>query len=159
GVSAVRDNTTLTGNADYFTVNATDSNIGDKHSCALDVGTKGDVGVSDIFYENCPTNTLPIPDGITDVQGPVQAMIFIVPDTNKTNTDLTAEEAQDIWGCGMAGGVAPFTSETDIMQRNSGSGTQGVVAKAINVLPGSFKGVMNSGGGDLVTSLGMAAHQ
>jgi hypothetical protein len=81
-------------------------------------------------------------------------MIFIVPETNTLQTNLTAEEAQDIWGCGMAGMVEPFTSDlTDTQQRNSGSGTQGVVAKAINVAPGAFKGKMNSGGGDLVTSL------
>src|SRR5262249_51141931 len=60
----------------------------------------------------------------------------------------------DIWGCGMSGGVEPFTSDvTDTQQRNSGSGTQGIVAKAINVPPGSFKGKANTAGGDLVNSL------
>lgn len=153
GPAAIRDNTSLMGNADYFTPNAMDPSVGDKHSCALDIGTKADVGVSDIFYENCPGNTLPIPDGLTDVQGPVQAMIFIVPETNKTNTDLTYEEANAIWGCGMNSGVTPFTSDADIMQRNSGSGTQGVVAKSIGVAAGAFKGMMNASGGNLVTAL------
>ena len=154
GPTNIRDNLTLTGSADYFKPNATNAAVGDKFSCALDVGTKADVGVSDIFYENCPGNALPVPATILDTPGPVQAMIFIVPESNTTNTNLTAEEAQDIWGCGMTGVVEPFTSDlTDTQQRNSGSGTQGIVAKAINVPAGSFKGKMNAAGGDLVTSL------
>ena len=154
----------LTGSADYWTVNATDATKADKHSCMLDTTTKADVGVSDIFYENCPGNDAAIPAGLVDVQGPVQAMIFIVPESNTTNTNLTAAEAQDIWGCGMAGAVAPFTDgatpnadptmdHQSTQQRSSGSGTQGIVAKAINVPPGSFKGKTNPAGGDLVTSL------
>jgi ABC-type phosphate transport system substrate-binding protein len=155
GPTGIRDNVTLTGSADYFVPNATNPDIGDKKTCSLDAAvTKSDVGASDIFYENCPGNAATIPDGITDVPGPVQAMIFIVKETNTTNTNLTAEEAQDIWGCGMAGMVEPFTSDiTDTQQRNSGSGSQGIVAKAINVPAGSFKGKMNATGGDLVTSL------
>jgi hypothetical protein len=155
GPAHIRDKSTITGSADYWTPNATDPTKADKHSCSLDAAPPiPDVGVADIFYENCPGNDATIPAGMSDTQGPVQAMIFIVPETNTTNTNLTAAEAQDIWGCGMSGGVAPFTSDvTDTQQRNAGSGTQGVVAKAINVPPGSFKGKMNASGGDLVTSL------
>jgi hypothetical protein len=155
GPAHIRDNTTLTGSADYFVPNATDPTKADKKSCSLDAApTKADVGPCDVFYGNCPGNDPTIPAGLVDVQGPVQAMIFIVPESNTTNTNLSAAEAQDIWGCGMSGGVEPFTSDTtDTQQRNAGSGTQGVVAKAINVPPGSFKGKMNTAGGDLVTSL------
>src|SRR5882724_3572752 len=53
GPTNIRDNKTLTGNADYWTANG-DPTM--KHSCVLDLGTKADVGVSDIFYENCPSN-------------------------------------------------------------------------------------------------------
>jgi hypothetical protein len=155
GPAAIRDNVTLTGTADYFTPNATNPNIGDKKPCSLDAApTKADVGVSDIFYGSCPGNAATIPAGMSDTQGPVQAMIFIVPQSNTTQTNLSAAEAQDIWGCGMSGGVEPFTSDlTDTQQRNSGSGTQGIVAKAINVPATAFKGKMNAGGGDMVTSL------
>jgi hypothetical protein len=156
GPTNIRGNVTLTGSADYFTPNATDATKADKHSCSLDAAvTKADVGVCDVFYENCPGNAgMTVPAGMVDTQGPVQAMIFIVPESNVTNTNLTAAEAQDIWGCGMSGGVQPFTNDAaDTMQRNAGSGTQGVVAKAINVPPGSFKGVMNATGSVLVTTL------
>jgi hypothetical protein len=158
GPTHIRDGSKIMGSADFWTANATAGMPPVKASCALDAnGIVPDVGVSDIFYENCPGNDATIPAGISDTQGPVQAMIFIVPEQNTMNTNLTAAEAQDIWGCGMAGGVQPFTNETaDIQQRNAGSGTQGIVAKAINVPPGSFHGKMNSAGGDLVMSIGAA---
>jgi hypothetical protein len=173
GPTNIQMNKTLTGNADFFTPNPDPTMPPVKNTCVLDLGVKADVGVSDIFYENCPGNTLPIPDGLADVQGPVQAMIFIVPESNTAQTALTAAEAQDIWGCGMSGGVVPFTDgatpPTDTtaqmqdmqstQQRNSGSGTQGIVAKAINVPPASFKGRINAKGGDLVTALLAAPHQ
>jgi hypothetical protein len=154
GANAIRDNVTLAGTADIFTPKATDAKIGviNKGACTLDHSvTKADVGVSDVYYDNCTGGGLTAT--MTDVLGPAQAMIFIVPSTNTTNTNLTAEEAQDIWGCGMKSGVTPFTSEVDIQQRNKDSGTQGIVAKAINVPPAAFKGKPNSAGGDLVTSL------
>jgi hypothetical protein len=154
GPTNIRDGKALTGTAHYYTPNADPTMLPATNTCAIDLGTKADVGVSDVFYENCPGNDPTIPAGLADVQGPVQAMIFIVPESNTAQTALTAAEAQDIWGCGMSGGVAPFTMDVSgTQQRNSGSGTQGIVAKAINVPPGSFKGMMNTAGGDLVTSL------
>ncbi len=157
GPNSIRDNTTLTGTADYFIVDPADATKTKKLTCSLDAAiTKSDVGIADIFYENCSGGGLT--STLSDTQGPIQAMIFIVPEANTTSTNLTAEEGQDIWGCGMAGSVAPFTSDGDIQQRNSGSGTQGVVAKAINVPPGSFKGKANAGGSDMVTSITTATN-
>src|SRR5450432_1449346 len=128
GPTNITGNKALSGSADYWTVNADPTLAPVKHSCMLDGVATSDVGVSDVFYENCPGNDPTVPAGFTDTQGPVQAMIFIVPEANTMNTNLTAAEAQDIWGCGMAGAVQPFTNDTaDIQQRNSGSGTQGIV--------------------------------
>jgi hypothetical protein len=179
GPTNILMNKNLTGNADYWTVDPDPTKGPKKNTCTLDANVKADVGVSDIFYENCPGNSLPIPDGLVDVQGPVQAMIFIVPESNTAQTNLTAAEGQDIWGCGMSGGVAPFTDGTtpptdpdptvqamkqamdpqSTQQRNSGSGTQGIVAKAIQVSPTAFKGKLNAKGGDLVNSLLAASMQ
>jgi hypothetical protein len=160
GPNAIRDNVTLTGTADVFIPKVGDPKTGVKVAggCSLDAQiTKSDVGVCDVYYDNCPGGGLTTK--MTDVLGPAQAMIFIVPGGatgNMTSTDLTAEEAQVIWGCGMKGGVAPFTSETSLQQRNKDSGTQITVAKSINVPAASFKGMMNSAGSDLVTSIGAA---
>jgi hypothetical protein len=159
GPKDIRDGLTIASQnftvGDYWTADTTDPTKPVKANCSLDAAAtiKADVGVSDIFYQNCPGNAATVPAGIVDTQGPVQAMIFIVPQSNDTSTSITGPEAQLVWGCGMAGAVAPFTSNASIMQRDQNSGTQGVVAKAIQVPATAFKGVMNMTGGALVTSL------
>ncbi len=147
GASAVAAQTALTGNALYFPNATTTAN------CSLDATSpKADVGISDVFYETCGVGTRPA--GVGDFPGPAQAMLFVVP-SQATNapTTITAEEAQNVWGCGARGMVSPWTVETAIQQRNSGSGTQNVVARAINVLASSFHGTMNAGGGNMIATL------
>jgi ABC-type phosphate transport system substrate-binding protein len=159
GVNDILNNADLSGTGTYFTLDTTMTPPAPvANSCNLIAGTKADVGVSDIFFETCPgMDTRPATVG--DIAGPVQAMLIIVPEANTTFTAVSAQEAQDIWGCGMAGMVSPFTDENGIMQRNSGSGTQNIIAKHINVAAGAFKGVMNATGGNLVTMLlGYAAN-
>jgi hypothetical protein len=161
GPNYIKDNLVMTaGTADVFTPDTTNPLVGVKSSCTLAANTHADIGVSDIFYENCPLiDPATVPDTITDVQGPVQSMILIVPFATKTPTAISAEQAQDVWGCGMSGGVEPFTVLADIQQRGPTSGTQGVVAKAINVPPTAFKGTLNATGGAMVTSMLMAPDQ
>jgi ABC-type phosphate transport system substrate-binding protein len=153
GVNDILNNADLSGTATYFTLDTTMTPPAPVAlSCNLPTGTKADVGVSDIFFETCPGMDTR-PDTVGDIPGPVQAMLIIVPEANTTFTAISAAEAQDVWGCGMAGMVSPFTDENGIMQRNSGSGTQNIIAKHINVAAGAFKGVMNSTGGNLVSML------
>lgn len=126
-----------------------------KGMCTID-GTHGaDIGASDIFWKNCPNlSGVTQPADIKDFQGPVQAMIYVVAAPQNTSfTAMSAQQAQLIWGCGMGGMVTPFDDNMGIMQRNQNSGSQGLVAKAINVPPTAFFGVMNSGGGNVVTSI------
>jgi hypothetical protein len=160
GPKDIRDGLTIASQGfsvgDYWVPDTTNPDKPVKQNCTLDGAAtiKADVGVSDIFYQNCPGNTATVPAGLVDTQGPVQAMLFIVPQANDTSTNLTAGEGQLIWGCGMSGGVTPFTLDTTAtQQRDQNSGTQGIVAKAINVPPSAFKGKLNKTGGDLVTSL------
>jgi hypothetical protein len=162
GPNYIKGATVMSGVADVFVPSTANPLIATKASCTLATGQTADLGVSDIFYENCPAidpPTLDLATGITDVTGPVQSMIFIVPAANKTVTAISAEQAQDIWGCGMSGAVAPFTNETDIQQRNSGSGTQGIIAKAINVPATAFKGNPNPTGTNMVSSMIAAPDQ
>ena len=126
-----------------------------KGSCTID-GTHGaDIGASDIFWKNCPNlSGVAQPADIKDFQGPVQAMVVVVAaPQNTTFSAVSAQQAQLIWGCGMGGMITPFDDNMGIMQRNSSSGSQGLVAKAINVPATAFFGVMNNGGGNVVTSI------
>jgi len=151
GVTAIVSGGTLAGTASYFAIDSS-TNMPAPETCNLPDNVKADVGVSDIFFETCPGFGAR-PANVGDIGGPVQAMLFIVPDANKTFTALSAEMGQLIWGCGQAGGVSPFTDENGIMQRNSSSGTQGIIAKVIGVPATAFKGRMNNASTDLLTAL------
>lgn len=156
GTNAIKGNTDLTGTANAYTMvpdpNDSTKMIPGLEVCAFPAGIKADVGVSDVFYGTCP-DIGARPATIADIAGPVQPMLFIVPKANTTTTNITAEEAQLIWGCGMKGMVSPFDDPAGIMQRSSASGTQNVIAKHINVPAAAFLGVSNTSGGDLVNSL------
>jgi hypothetical protein len=158
GPVAIMSGSMLTGTASVWTAGpnfATDKTSVTKVSCTLDGTHAADVGPSDIFWKNCPNLAgVTQPSDIKDIQGPAQAMIFVVSAPANTNfTAMSALEAQLIWGCGMGGMVTPFDDNNGIQQRNSSSGSQGIVAKAINVPPTTFFGKMNSGGGDVVSSI------
>jgi ABC-type phosphate transport system substrate-binding protein len=150
GAAAVRDQSNLTGSAHYYT---TASGASGQMTCTLDTAPpKADVGISDVFYETCGFGARP--STVADYSGPAQAMLFVVP-TAATGApaSITAEEAANVWGCGMRGMVSPWTVETAIQQRSATSGTQNVIARSINVLASSFHGTMNATGGALVTTL------
>jgi len=158
GPPAIMGGAMLTGTASVWTPGpnfATDKTSVSKASCTLDSTHAADVGASDIFWKNCPNlSGAAQPSDIKDFQGPAQAMIFVVSaPMNTTFTAMSALEAQLIWGCGMGGMVTPFDDNMGIQQRNMNSGSQGIVAKSINVPPTAFFGKMNNGGGDVVTSL------
>lgn len=152
GPAAIRDNVTLTGNGDYFVVDPADPTKVLTKQCSLDAAvTKATVGVADVSYTACTSDTLPA--AMSEFSGPVQSMVFIVPEANTTVTAISAEQAAATFGCGMTGAVAPFIDETAIQQRNAQSGTQIMISKYIGVPAGSFKGTPNASGGNLVTSL------
>jgi len=158
GPPAIMSGTPLTGTAAVWTPGpnfANDKTSVTKGSCTLDNTHGADIGASDIFWKNCPNlSGVAMPADIKDYQGPVQSMIFVVAaPQNSTFSAMSAPEAQLIWGCGMGGMVTPFDDNTGIQQRNPNSGSQGLVAKAINIPPTGFFGKTNSGGGDVVASI------
>jgi hypothetical protein len=158
GPAAILNGNMLTGTATVWAPGpnfANDITSVTKSSCTLDGTHAADVGPSDVFWKNCPNLAgMAQPATIKDFQGPVQAMIFVVAAPQNTSfTAMSAQEAQLIWGCGTSGMVSPFDDIMGIQQRNSNSGSQGLVAKTINVPPTGFFGKTNSGGGDVVTSM------
>jgi hypothetical protein len=125
----------LTGTAHYYTIDTTKSPpvLNAPGTCTFGTGQMADVAVSDVFYDSCTNVTQPIPAGLKDIPGPVQAMLLVVPKANTSVQYLTAAEAADIWGCGAAANVAGFTEMGGIFCRDPNSGTQITVAKNINV--------------------------
>jgi hypothetical protein len=155
GAADIADPTqVLTGTADYYTVPAVDAGTSGGvtiNTCTLAAGTKPLIGVSDVFYDSCVST--PMPATMGEWQGPVQSMLFVVPKVNVTSTALSYLQAAAIFGCGAKGQQAPFIVDTGLEVRSSASGTQTMIGAAIDVPAGSFKGVSNSSGGNLVTAL------
>jgi hypothetical protein len=150
GPAAIKDNSNLSGKGTYY---VTVGGVATKKTCNLDAAPpKVDVGISDIFYETCGFGTRPAAT-IGDFPGPVQAMLIIVPTTSQAPSAITAEEAADVWGCGSRAGVAPWIVDSAIQYRNSGSGTQNIIARSIDILASAFRGTTNATGGALVTTL------
>jgi hypothetical protein len=165
GVDNIVNNKDLTGTAHYYTVDPTDPTKVVTNTCTLAAsGQKADVGISDVFYDSCPSiSPATIPPTLKDFPGPAQAMLFVVPKADTSARYITALEAQDLYGCGatFAGNATPFTSAADVFCRDSNSGTQVTVAKSINLPATAFTCVpppsSNPGTGGVVSNLTMSS--
>lgn len=116
-------------------------------TCDLDAsGTHVDVGLSDVWVDTC-TGSQP-PTGVKDYAGPVEAMLFVVPKAS-TQQAITAEEAYFVFGFGAAGMAKPWTNPALYFVRNALSGTEQIIAHAIAVPAGRWKG-MDMGGSQQV---------
>lgn len=152
GVADIADSTqVLSGTADYYVADTTQSSGVAIKSCTLAGSTKPLIGVSDVAYQSCTGASVPATIG--EWHGPVQSMLIVVPEANVTTTAMSMEQAAAIWGCGAKGNQTPFVDENAIQQRSATSGTQIMFARAIGVPETAFKGHGNSGGGTLITSL------
>jgi hypothetical protein len=160
GLSYISAGTPLTGTGIYYTLNGT--TIVSNNCTFPSAGPTPDVGVSDVFYESC-TNLTPTtkPASLGDFFGPVQAMEIVVSKSNTSTSYITAQEAQDIWGCGPAAGIASFTQTGGIFCRgtvagmpcDNTSGTQIIIADAIGLNPGSFLGVAETSSGNMASAV------
>ena len=138
GVNAIVASAPITGTATYYDATGT------ALSCDLDpapAGTKVDVGMSDVFVDSCTGQ--PVPAGVGQFSGPVEAMLFVAPKAAQQQA-ITAEEAFFAFGYGAPGMAKPWTVETNLMRRNALSGTQGILAREIAVPPGRWKGLDKS---------------
>jgi ABC-type phosphate transport system substrate-binding protein len=152
GVAAIQGGTALTGTGIYYTLNGT--TITSNNCTFPSAGPLPDVGVSDVFYESC-TNVTPTtrPATLGDFFGPVQAMEIIVPKSNTTTQYITAQEAQDIWGCGYTANIATFTVNGGIFCRDYTSGTQIIVSDAAGLNPMSVLGVNAGSSGTMASDV------
>jgi hypothetical protein len=123
-------------------------------TCTLPAGSKADLGVSDVFTEVCTGAARAA--NVIDVQGPVQSMLFVVPAMSQQKA-LVAEEGYFVFGFGTAGymgtPIAPWADQTKFSIRNTGSGTQQMIARAVGLTAEQMKGMDAGGSGAVVTAL------
>ncbi|WP_437835125.1 substrate-binding domain-containing protein [Sorangium sp. So ce1153] len=116
--------------------------------CDADLeGSPIDIAVSDVFATTCdPAFTTS--STVSDFAGPIQPMTFVVPNAS-TQESISAEAAYFVYGFGAASGVAPWTDERFIFQRNAGSGTQQMMAAAIRVPASRWRGAPATSSDDM----------
>ncbi|HEY0250649.1 MAG TPA: hypothetical protein VGC41_03940 [Kofleriaceae bacterium] len=113
---------------------------GKSSACTFGSGVALDVAVSDVFSTSCNT-AYTVPNTIGSYLGPIQPMTFIVPSTS-TQTTISAELAHIVFGRGSTDThAAPWVDPRLYFIRNSGSGTQQMISRAINVLATKWWGL------------------
>jgi hypothetical protein len=151
GVDAVLNGTKITGTASYWDA------AGMEQTCNLTAaGDVADIGVSDVFGTTCP-GIASIPATVGDFFGPNQVMNFIVPAAS-SQVSISAEAGYFVFGFGAAAGqVKPWTVDANVFIRTPTSGTQAMIAKALNIPSDKMKGTSESKSGDLLTAVATSA--
>jgi ABC-type phosphate transport system substrate-binding protein len=94
-------------------------------------GAPVDVGVSDVYASSCKSNYVPSPV-IADYLGPIQPMTFVVHAESREHA-ISAEMAHVVFGLGTYPKSTPYGDPSLYFIRNSTSGTQQMLARAIDV--------------------------
>jgi hypothetical protein len=157
GVDAILSGTKQKGTASYWDASQPNPQLAER-TCDLDpAGDSTDIGISDVFATTCFMLPQGLPGDVTDTFGPVQAMTFVTA-ASSSEKSISSDAAYFVYGFGSASGIAPWTDESFIFQRNATSGTQNVVATTIGVPAAKFHGVQNASSDALLAAL-LAAGQ
>jgi hypothetical protein len=126
--------------------------------CTLDPnGVSIDIGASDVYAPSCGVT---VASNAHDFHGPNQVMQFAVPVNPASKaTAITAEAAYMVYGFDAATGdqITPWTTPNLIFNRGGTSGTQAMLAAAINVPAAKWLGTHTASTGDMATQLTGAA--
>jgi hypothetical protein len=120
--------------------------------CTWGAGANVDVGVTDVFSTSCNPAYVP-GTTIAEFVGPIQPMTFVVPATSD-QTVISAAMGHVIFGRGsMDTRAEPFTDPDLYFVRNSSSGTQQMLSRAIGIEASTWWGKNAGGSGAVVTGL------
>ena len=168
GVDAVLNGTAMTTGPTAPALSATywDSPTSPGAACDLPAeGVTADIGASDVFAQSCAGFEFANLDTlqVRDAHGPIQIMTFVVP-TNSVYAEISAEAAYFAFGFGAHGGlrdatgsVAIWNDENYLFKRSATSGTQAMLAAAIGVPAGAWKGKAHKASSDVAASIQAAA--
>jgi hypothetical protein len=107
-------------------------------ACSLPAGgVQVDVGESDIASSSCG-DSVEQPLDVGEYLGPIQAMIFAVPNTSQQEV-ISAEMARAVFGRG-GGNAMPWIDPRSYFVRNANTGTQQLIGRAIHVDADKFWG-------------------
>jgi hypothetical protein len=164
GVDAVLNGTAMTTGPGAPALTATywDSSSSSGVACDLPAaGVTADIGASDVFAQSCPGFELANLDAlqVRDAHGPIQTMTFAVP-SNSAYAEISAQAAYFAFGFGANGGlrdatgdVAIWNDEQYLFKRSATSGTQAMLAAAIGVPAGLWKGKSHKSSADVAAAI------
>jgi len=170
GVDAVLNGTPMTTGPTAPALTATywDSPASAGVTCELPAeGVNADIGASDVFAQSCPGFEFANLDAlqVRDAHGPIQTMTFAVP-TNSPYSEISAEAAYFAFGFGADGGLrdpsgnlAIWNDENYLFKRSATSGTQAMLAAAIGVPAGVWKGKGHKSSADVAASIQAAGQK
>ncbi|RYZ05891.1 MAG: hypothetical protein EOO73_18435 [Myxococcales bacterium] len=165
GVDAIVNGTLMRTGPAPLPSSATYWDASSAKACDLPAeGVAADLGISDVFAPSCPGFELASLDslGIRDAHGPIQTMAFAVP-ANSRLSEISQQAAYLVFGFGKdaqvldAEGRPVWNDESALLQRSASSGTQVMLAAAIGVPPGQWKGKANKSSDDVAAALQAAA--
>jgi ABC-type phosphate transport system substrate-binding protein len=120
-----------------------------------------DVAASDVFASSCNPDFMVTPGVTGEYFGPIQPMTFVVKADSK-ETSISAEMGHIVFGRGNSDiardpfrnpMMYPYNDPALYFVRNSGSGTQQMIARAIKVDAGKWWGVDRGGSTQVQTAL------
>ncbi len=120
-------------------------------------GIVADLGISDVFPTTCFSLPNGLPTNVGDFSGPVQPMVFVVPQQS-TQKSISAEAAYFIYGFGNGSGVSPWDDTSFLFTRDGSSGTEQMIAAAIGVPPVSWKGIAAASTGEMTVDVTMSSN-
>ena len=105
-----------------------------------------DVAASDVFASSCNANYMVSEQGtIGEYFGPIQPMTFVVK-SESTEKSISAEMGHVVFGRGSTDpNASPYLDPSLYFVRNSGSGTQQMISRAINVDAKQWWGIDRGG--------------
>ncbi|HEY1816567.1 MAG TPA: hypothetical protein VGG74_29675 [Kofleriaceae bacterium] len=122
---------------------------GTSAACTFGSGASLDVAVSDVFSTTC-NSTFALGSAYADYFGPIEVMVMVVPAASDQNT-ISAEMAHVVFGAGNTyNNAAPWTDPSLYFVRNSSSGTQNLISRAINVNAAQWWGIDRGGTSQVV---------
>ena len=125
---------------------------GTSSACTFGSGASLDVAVSDVFSTTC-NSSFALGSAYADYFGPIEVMVMVVPASSDQNT-ISAEMAHVVFGAGNTyNNAAPWTDPSLYFVRNSSSGTQNLISRAINVNAAQWWGIDRGGTSQVVAGM------
>jgi len=121
---------------------------GTSEPCTFGAGTALDVAVSDVYASSCNASYAPSA-AIAEYLGPIQPMTFVVPATS-SQTAISSEMGHVVFGRGSSDEHAmPWSDPSLYFIRNSGSGTQQMISRAVTIDAKKWWGVDRGSSGSV----------